>query len=60
MSEERTPETNPYQSGFEAVTTQLRVNLGEVIFAVSYNEFCAPTLEESVEDLIKKGRRTLL
>jgi sirohydrochlorin cobaltochelatase len=26
-----------------------------VLFAVAYNEFCAPTLEESVEDLIKKG-----
>ena len=26
-----------------------------VLFAVAYNEFCAPTLEESVEELIKKG-----
>jgi sirohydrochlorin cobaltochelatase len=26
-----------------------------VLFAVAYNEFCAPTLEESVEVLIKKG-----
>jgi sirohydrochlorin cobaltochelatase len=23
--------------------------------ALAYNEFCAPTLEESVEELIKKG-----
>ena len=37
----RTPETDPY--------------LGEGLFAVAYNEFCAPTLEESVEELIKKG-----
>jgi len=51
----RTPETEPYQSGLEAVAAQLRANLGEVLFAVAYNEFCAPTLEESVEDLIKKG-----
>ena len=51
----RTPETDPYQSGLEAVATQLRANLGEVLFAVAYNEFCAPTLEESVEELIKKG-----
>jgi sirohydrochlorin cobaltochelatase len=51
----RTPETDPYQSGLEAVAAQLRANLGEVLFAVAYNEFCAPTLEESVEDLIKKG-----
>lgn len=51
----RTPETEPYQSGLEAVAAQLRANLGEMLFAVAYNEFCAPTLEESVEDLIKKG-----
>ena len=51
----RTPETDPYQSGLEAVAARLRDNLGEVLFAVAYNEFCAPTLEESVEELIKKG-----
>ena len=37
------------------MAAQLRANLGEVLFAVAYNEFCAPTLEESVEELIKKG-----
>jgi len=51
----RTPETDPYKSGLEAVAAQLRANLGEVLFAVAYNEFCAPTLEESVEELIKQG-----
>jgi sirohydrochlorin cobaltochelatase len=51
----RTPETDPYQSGLEAVAAQLRANIGDVLFAVAYNEFCAPTLEESVEELIKKG-----
>ncbi len=51
----RTPETDPYQSGLEAVAAQLRANLGDVLFAVAYNEFCAPTLEESVAALIKKG-----
>ena len=51
----RTPETDPYQSGLEAVAAQLRANLGDVLFAVAYNEFCAPTLEASVEELVKKG-----
>jgi sirohydrochlorin cobaltochelatase len=37
------------------VAAQLRANLGEVLFAVAYNEFCAPTLEDSVKELIKKG-----
>ena len=40
----------------QAVAAQLRANLGNVLFAVAYNEFCAPTLEESVEELIKKGQ----
>ena len=39
----------------ETLAAQLRANLGEVLFALAYNEFCAPTLEESVEELIKKG-----
>lgn len=51
----RTPETDPYQSGLQSVAAQLRANLGDVLFAVAYNEFCAPTLEESVEALIKQG-----
>lgn len=51
----RTRETDPYQSGLEAVAAQLHANLGDVLFAVAYNEFCAPTLEESVEQLVKKG-----
>lgn len=51
----RTPETDPYQSGLEAVAARLRANLGDVLFAVAYNEFCAPTLEESVEALIQQG-----
>ena len=51
----RTAETDPYKSGLEAVAAQLHANLGDVLFAVAYNEFCAPTLEESVEQLVKQG-----
>jgi sirohydrochlorin cobaltochelatase len=51
----RTPETDPYQTGLEAVAAQLKANLGGVLFAVAYNEFCAPTLEESVAQLIQQG-----
>ena len=51
----RTPETDPYQTGLEAVAAQLKANLGDVLFAVAYNEFCAPTLEESVAQLVQKG-----
>lgn len=51
----RTPETDPYQTGLESVAMQLRAALGDVLFAVAYNEFCAPTLEESIQDLVRKG-----
>ncbi|MGQ0811310.1 MAG: sirohydrochlorin chelatase [Nitrospiraceae bacterium] len=51
----RTAATDPYQAGLEAVAGQLRTQLDGTLFAVAYNEFCAPTLEESVEELIKKG-----
>jgi len=51
----RTPATDPYQPGLEALAAQLRTQLDGVLFAVAFNEFCAPTLEESVEELVKKG-----
>lgn len=51
----RTKETDPYQAGLETVAARLRDQLDGALFAVAYNEFCAPTLEESVESLIKQG-----
>jgi sirohydrochlorin cobaltochelatase len=51
----RTASTDPYQSGLQAVANALRPQLNGALFAVAYNEFCAPTLEESVEELIKQG-----
>jgi len=51
----RTSETDPYQAGLETVAARLRPQLDGALFAVAYNEFCAPTLEESIESLIKQG-----
>lgn len=51
----RTAATDPYQGGLEAVAAALQPQLNGALFALAYNEFCAPTLEESVEELIKKG-----
>ncbi|HKC94913.1 MAG TPA: CbiX/SirB N-terminal domain-containing protein [Nitrospira sp.] len=51
----RTAATDPYQLGLEAVADALRPQLNGALLAVAYNEYCAPTLEESVEQLIKKG-----
>ena len=51
----RTRQTDPYQYGLEELAHALQPLLKDVLFALAYNEFCAPTLEESVEDLIQKG-----
>ena len=51
----RTSATDPYQLGLEAVADALRPQLNGALLAVAYNEYCAPTLEESVEQLIRKG-----
>ena len=51
----RTAATDPYRFGLETVAAALQTQLDGALLALAYNEFCAPTLEESVEDLIKKG-----
>jgi sirohydrochlorin cobaltochelatase len=56
----RTAATDPYQSGLEAVAAELRARLDGVLFAVAYNEFCTPTLEESVEELIRQGATEII
>ena len=51
----RTPANDPYRTGLELLASYLRPRLNGALFAVAYNEFCDTTLEESVEELIKKG-----
>jgi len=55
----RTQATDPYQSGLESVGAMLRPHLNGDLFAMAYNEFCAPTLEEAVEDLVKQGATSI-
>ncbi|HJU05940.1 MAG TPA: CbiX/SirB N-terminal domain-containing protein [Nitrospiraceae bacterium] len=51
----RTPATDPYKAGLEALAAHLKPALNGPVFAIAYNEFCAPTVEEAVEDLIRRG-----
>ena len=51
----RTAANDPYQSGLEAVGAALLPLLDGALFALAYNEFCAPTVEESIEELISLG-----
>lgn len=49
----RTPETDPYKAGMDAIAERLRARAGRVV--VAYNEFCAPSLEEAVAALVAEG-----
>lgn len=51
----RTAATDPYRAGLEAVGAALRPLLDGALFALAYNEFCSPTVEESIEELIRQG-----
>ena len=51
----RTDATDPYRAGLEAVGAALQPLLNGALFALAYNEFCAPTVEESIEDLISRS-----
>ena len=55
----RSPATDPYQAGLEALAARMRPLLGGAALAVAYNEFCAPTLEEAAATLVAEGSRRI-
>ena len=55
----RTPATDPYQAGLEALAAHLKPALNGASFAIAYNEFCAPTVEEAVESMMGTGVTTI-
>jgi len=56
----RTPAIDPYQAGLEALAARIKPKLGDAAFAIAYNEFCAPTLEEAAEEVIGAGAREII
>jgi sirohydrochlorin cobaltochelatase len=55
----RTSETDPYQAGLEALASHMRPLLSGSLFGLAYNEFCGPTLQEAVENIIKQGGQSI-
>lgn len=51
----RTPETDPYKFGLERLADALRARLGGQRLEIAYNEFCAPSIEDAVSDLVRDG-----
>jgi sirohydrochlorin cobaltochelatase len=51
----RNAETDPYQAGLQSLASTLQPLLDGALFGIAYNEYCTPTLEEAVADLIRQG-----
>ncbi len=56
----RTPQTDPYQAGLEAIADRLRSRIAPRQLVVAYNEFCAPRVEEAVAELAASGATRIL
>ncbi len=50
----RTSQTDPYQSAVEKLASRLSGHLGMPVY-VGYNEFCAPTVAEAIEQALSQG-----
>jgi sirohydrochlorin cobaltochelatase len=50
----RTPETDPYKIGVEALARALAPLLGNRRLVVAYNEFCAPSIDEAIDSLVEE------
>lgn len=55
----RTPETDPYKTGLEAIAAQLRRQLSDRLVLEAYNEFCAPSLEQALASAAEQGARAI-
>jgi sirohydrochlorin cobaltochelatase len=56
----RTPATDPYQAGIQALANSLRSLLHDVRFGVAYLEFCAPTLDAVIAEFIAAGVKEIV
>lgn len=51
----RTADNDPYRAGFVALGAALSARIGDATLHLAYNEFCAPTVEEAVEQALLGG-----
>ena len=56
----RTERNDPYKAGLERLAAILKPLLHEKLFAIAYNEFCSPTLEQTVGELVQQGAQRIL
>ena len=51
---------DPYKAGLERLGEALRPLLPTDLFAIGYNEFCSPSVPETLEDIIRHGANHIL
>ncbi len=51
----RTADNDPYFGGIQRLQEQLAPRLNGLPLIVAYNEFCAPTVEDAVAQLVSQG-----
>jgi sirohydrochlorin cobaltochelatase len=51
----RTGDNDPYRAGTEELVAELRLLMGDVPVLAAYNEFCAPSIVDAVEQLCRSG-----
>ena len=51
----RTPQNDPYKAGLERLAQALRPRLPAEFLVIAYNEFCRPSIQEAVEQVIRQG-----
>ncbi len=55
----RTPENDPYKRAVDDLAQRLAARLGCRVIA-SYNEFCAPTVDEAIDQAVEEGARRVI
>lgn len=51
----RTPHNDPYKTGVEEIAKALAPKLGGRRLVTAYNEFCAPSVEDALDGLVREG-----
>ena len=55
----RTPESDPYKVGLEKLATHLADKMPDTKIVAAYNEFCAPSIEDAVDNLVASGVKSI-
>ncbi len=56
----RRSDNDPYKAGLEKLAAALRPLLPDRLLAVGYNEFCRPSIQEAIEQVIRQGASRIL